>query len=694
MASSGKKGKKVKGKTVPLQEFIGDSPGVVPVRKYNNWSDEVDNEDVEYSRRDKVILPTAPRANRPDVDDDKIPQNPPFLSYLSNLPYEVNEDEIAEFFKDLDVLNVRLPRDDRQSGKLKGFGYVEFGTRESLISALNIPDKNIKQRHIRIEVADNSQDDRRRGGMRGSDRDRDRDGPDRTTTDWRSGPRDELAPDPDRERDRGGFRDKDGRDRGGAREGLDRDWRSGGREEPPSDRDGDRGGFRDREGRDRGTAREAPDRDWRSGGREEPPSDRVGDRGGFRDRESGFGRQGGGRRDFGGGGFRDGDRGGGFRDDRGGFRDGDREGFSRFGGDRDRDGGFGSRRGGDYGSRGGGGFSSRRGDYDREAEGGLNRGRDDGPLPDKSEVKSRPRLNLQPRTKPVEKVAKIEPAQTQASIFGGAKPVDTAAKQREIEARLAAKEKELDVSWPSTRESGRTEDSRREDRSIRPLIIQSRSSALPGQAHERSKSGSEYGDRDEDASEPKKLEPAPLPKGNAWNKPQGPRKELPDGNGQVSPAGSDPEHGRGRHESPPPTNRYQASRDESPKRHQPSRGESPRKYQAPRGESPKRYARDQGDARGGPPPRRNQCKEMSEMTEEEVVSPEKGEDIPAEVVIDREGGEKEGHFQKGIDILNFSERRREPPDDIARMPKVQEQETTNFVGSNKFDYLPADEDEQ
>nr|CAD7395360.1 unnamed protein product [Timema poppensis] len=85
---------------------------------------------------------------------------------------------------------------------------------------------------------------------------------------------------------------------------------------------------------------------------------------------------------------------------------------------------------------------------------------------------------------------------------------------------------------------------------------------------------------------------------------------------------------------------------------------------------------------------------MSEMTEEEVVSPEKGEDIPAEVVIDREGGEKEGHFQKGIDILNFSERRREPPDDIARMPKVQEQETTNFVGSNKFDYLPADEDEQ
>nr|CAD7586690.1 unnamed protein product [Timema genevievae] len=695
MASSGKKGKKSKGNTVSLQDFLADSAGAAPVRKYN-WSDEVDNEDVDYSRRDKVVLPTAPRANRPDVDDDKIPQNPPYLSYLSNLPYEVNEDEIAEFFKDLDVVNVRLPRDDRQSGKLKGFGYVEFGTRESLISALNIPDKNIKQRHIRIEVADNSQDDRRRGGMRGSDRDRDRDGPDRTTTDWRSGPRDELAPDPDRERDRGGFRDKDSRDRGGPREGLDRDWRSGGREEPPSDRDGDRGGFRDREGRDRGTGREAPDRDWRSGGREEPPSDRVGSTAEV----------------------------------------------------------VGAEilaavvfvmvtEGGDLGmtvevSE----MEIERASVDlvvtetgmvvlvaaaevtmeAEAVGDLAHAEEtmtEKPEVDSTEeemmdlhliklanapvvlsqttevrgdrgsnlgeVKSRPRLNLHPRTKPVEKVDKIEPAQTKASIFGGAKPVDTAAKQREIEERLAAKEKEIDVSWPSTRESGRTDDSRREDRSIRPLIIQSRSSALPGQAHERSKSGSDYGDRDEDASEPKKLEPAPLPKGNAWNKPQGPRKELADGNGQVSPAGSDPEHGRGRHESPPPTNRYQASRDESPKRHQPSRGESPRKYQAPRGESPKRYARDQGDARGAPPPRRNQYERDDRgggQSRERGGHPSRGGDRPR--------GRGEGRPLSERD----SERRREPPDDIARMPKVQEQETTNFVGSNKFDYLPADEDEQ
>lgn len=50
-------------------------------------------------------------------------------------------------------------------------------------------------------------------------------------------------------------------------------------------------------------------------------------------------------------------------------------------------------------------------------------------------VRERRRLNLQPRTKPVEE-NKDEPV-SGSSVFGGAKPVDTAAKEREIEERLA-----------------------------------------------------------------------------------------------------------------------------------------------------------------------------------------------------------------------------------------------------------------
>ncbi|XP_063230317.1 eukaryotic translation initiation factor 4B isoform X2 [Bacillus rossius redtenbacheri] len=458
MAASGKKGKKTKGKTVPLNSFLADTPGGLPQsvvpRKSSNWADDVDNdEELSYNTRKAMVLPTAPRATRsPDVDDERIPHSPPFLAYISNLPYEVNEDEIADFFQDLQIVNVRLPRDDRQAGKLKGFGYVEFGSRDSLISALTMGDTMIKQRRMRIEVADNTENDRRRGG-RDRDRDRDRDGPDRSSTDWRAGPRDDFSgPDPDR--DRGGL---DRRGGGSSR----RDFGSGGF------REGDRGfgGDRDRGfggDRDRGFG---GDRDRSFGGDRDRGFGGDRDRGFGGDRDRGFG----GDRDRGFGGDRD--RGFGSRDgdrDRGfGSRDGDRDrGFGSRDGDRDR--GFGSRDGGrDFGSRPGGSFGPRR-DFDRDG-----RGREDFPPPrSDGESKGRQRLNLMPRTRPVEEgVRPPPPAPTQASIFGAAKPVDTAAREREIEERLAREKGDVS-SRPPPRDPSRSDDS-------------------------RAKRGSEHGDSDE-----------------------------------------------------------------------------------------------------------------------------------------------------------------------------------------------------
>lgn len=51
-----------------------------------------------------VVLPTAPKASR-DYDDitDKVPMDPPYCAFLSNLPYDVDEDELAAFFKDMKV---------------------------------------------------------------------------------------------------------------------------------------------------------------------------------------------------------------------------------------------------------------------------------------------------------------------------------------------------------------------------------------------------------------------------------------------------------------------------------------------------------------------------------------------------------------------------------------------------------------
>ena len=48
----------------------------------------------------------------------------------------------------------------------------------------------------------------------------------------------------------------------------------------------------------------------------------------------------------------------------------------------------------------------------------------------------RPRLNLKPRSAPAAEIGKPAPAAGKSSIFGGARPVDTAAREREIEERL------------------------------------------------------------------------------------------------------------------------------------------------------------------------------------------------------------------------------------------------------------------
>jgi len=173
------------------------------------------------------------------------------------------------------------------------------------------------------------------------------------------------------------------------------------------------GGFGDREGR--GRREEDPDAgrsdqsdDWRRG---PPPPQREG----YQGRDS-----------------YDRDRGGG-RD-----RDGGSRGFSSYEAPRERGGydrggdRYGDRdRGGDrYGDRGG----DRYGDRDRD-RGGYSSARDRV----QEAPKERPRLALAPRSKPKEDEEGGSTAS--ASIFGGAKPVDTVQKEKEMDEKLA-KEKE------------------------------------------------------------------------------------------------------------------------------------------------------------------------------------------------------------------------------------------------------------
>ena len=53
----------------------------------------------------KIIqLPTAPRASRTvEIDHSRIPENGPYTAFVGNLPYEVDQYILQDFFKDLPV---------------------------------------------------------------------------------------------------------------------------------------------------------------------------------------------------------------------------------------------------------------------------------------------------------------------------------------------------------------------------------------------------------------------------------------------------------------------------------------------------------------------------------------------------------------------------------------------------------------
>ena len=57
----------------------------------------------------------------PNISDDRIPKEPPFTAYLANLSYDINPEDVYDFFGKLKINNVRLLRDgDQETGRLKG----------------------------------------------------------------------------------------------------------------------------------------------------------------------------------------------------------------------------------------------------------------------------------------------------------------------------------------------------------------------------------------------------------------------------------------------------------------------------------------------------------------------------------------------------------------------------------------------
>lgn len=140
-----------------------------------SWHSEEDN--FRAPPIDRSILPTAPRSARePNIDMSRLPRNPPYTAFLGNLPYDITEDSIKDFFRglavglagsctsavtipsccnstvsllpvlffyfgDVQISAVRLPREPSHPERLKGFGYAEFDDVESLLRALSLSEE-------------------------------------------------------------------------------------------------------------------------------------------------------------------------------------------------------------------------------------------------------------------------------------------------------------------------------------------------------------------------------------------------------------------------------------------------------------------------------------------------------------------------------------------------------------------------
>ncbi|KAJ2122072.1 Eukaryotic translation initiation factor 4B, partial [Coemansia sp. RSA 921] len=174
-----------KGQKMSLQDFLGDSGTT-------SWAD------------DEVSLPSAPMAtsipvrstlanalDRKDMvfqrNDTPVefPTSGPFTAYVGNLPFDVTEETLEQMFGPAE--QVRLIR-DRETDRLKGFGYIEFADVEALKRAVGMDGTEVSGRPVRVSVSEKREErganNWRSDGARGFGESREPTAAE-TTSDWR-----------------------------------------------------------------------------------------------------------------------------------------------------------------------------------------------------------------------------------------------------------------------------------------------------------------------------------------------------------------------------------------------------------------------------------------------------------------------------------------------------------------------------
>ena len=72
--------------------------------------------------------------------------------FVKNIPFSADQDSLGALFEN--VKSVRLPT-DRDTGRMKGFGYIEFDSPASLESAISAGPYSMDGRDLTVDKAGN-----------------------------------------------------------------------------------------------------------------------------------------------------------------------------------------------------------------------------------------------------------------------------------------------------------------------------------------------------------------------------------------------------------------------------------------------------------------------------------------------------------------------------------------------------------
>jgi len=154
-----------KNQKMSLGTFLQDE-------NYGSWADEMEDMPLpasdsrpSYATERRTFGSTTGmgggfserRDTFPSREQLPLPTEPPYTAHLANLSFDATQGDISDFFGDCEVTNVRIV-EDKMDRKPKGFGYVEFGTLDGLKNALALSGSNLAGRSVRISVAEPPKD--------------------------------------------------------------------------------------------------------------------------------------------------------------------------------------------------------------------------------------------------------------------------------------------------------------------------------------------------------------------------------------------------------------------------------------------------------------------------------------------------------------------------------------------------------